>query len=127
MEYDCKNVFFFQQVKTKYKEIPTNYSFEETSIGPNSSAMDMYEMINLKKLNPWTFSKQKNATEIRMKVKYEFDGIEKVGGTNMLGLVMFSIFFGYILGQLGETGQPMVVFFRILLEVTMRMVSIVIW
>ena len=84
-------------------------------------------MINLKKLNPWTFSKQKNATEIRMKVKYEFDGIEKVGGTNMLGLVMFSIFFGYILRQLGETGQPMVVFFRILLEVTMRMVSIVIW
>ena len=87
----------------------------------------MYEMINSKKLNPWMFDTKSNATEIRMKVKYEFDGIEKVGGTNMLGLVMFSIVFGYILGQLGETGQPMVVFFRILLEVTMQMVSLVIW
>lgn len=84
-------------------------------------------MLESKKLNPWAFANDKNATQILKKEKFEFDGIEKVGGTNTLGLVMFSIVFGYVLGQLGEQGKPMVEFFRILLEVTMRMVSMAIW
>ena len=84
-------------------------------------------MISSKKLNPWGFFTHKNATEIRMSVKYEYDKVEKVPGTNMLGLIMFSIVFGYILGQMGQTGEPMVVFFRILMNVTMRMVTIAIW
>ena len=104
-----------------------NYSFEDTGLGPSSPAKDMYDMLGSKKLDPWKFNAGKNATEIKMKVKYEFDGVQKVSGTNMLGLVVFSIVFGYILGQLGETGEPMVVFFRILLEVTMRMISMAIW
>ena len=114
-------------MKTKYKEIPTNYSFEETKIGSNSSAEDMYKILGSKKLNPWMFFKGRNATEILMKVKYEYDGIVKVPGTNMLGLIMFSVVFGYILGRMGEVGQPMVVFFRILLDVTMSMVTLAIW
>ncbi|CAB3979650.1 excitatory amino acid transporter-like [Paramuricea clavata] len=117
----------FTSVKTKYKEIPTNYSFEETKIGSNSSAEDMYKIVGSKKLNPWMFFKGRNATEILMKVKYEYDGIAKVPGTNMLGLIMFSVVFGYILGRMGEVGQPMVVFFRILLDVTMNMVTLAIW
>jgi Na+/H+-dicarboxylate symporter len=114
-------------VKTKYKATPTNYSFQETAVGSNSSAENMYKMLNSKKLNPWMIYKNTNATEILMKVKYEYDGIEKVPGTNMLGLIMFSVVFGYILGQMGESGEPMVGFFRILLDVTMRMVTLAIW
>ena len=118
---------FIFQVKTKYKAIPTNYSFEETDIRSNSSAEDMYEMLNSKKLNPWMIYANRNATEIQMEVEYEYDGVEKVPGTNMLGLIMFSIVFGSILGQMGEAGLPMVGFFRILLDVTMRMVTLAIW
>ncbi len=69
---------FIFQVKTKYKAIPTNYSFEETDIRSNSSAEDMYEMLNSKKLNPWMIYANRNATEIQMKVEYEYDGVEKV-------------------------------------------------
>ena len=118
---------YYVQVKTRYKAVATNYTFEVIKVGPNSSATAMYEMLDAKKLNPWRFYSDRNATEIRMKVKYEYDGIQKVPGTNMLGLVMFSLVFGYILGQMAEAGQPMVIFFKILLDVTMNMITYVIW
>lgn len=117
----------FTSAKTKYKAVPENYTFEETNISSDSSAKDMYKMLASKKLNPWKFSLDRNATEVAVKVRYEYDGVAKVAGTNMLGLVMFSVVFGYILGRLGETGQPMVAFFKVLLEVTMSMVTLAIW
>ncbi|XP_028406259.1 excitatory amino acid transporter 1-like [Dendronephthya gigantea] len=117
----------FSSVKTKYKATAVNYTFGGTAVHSNSSAEDMFKMISSKKLNPWGFFSDRNATEIRMSVKYEYDKVEKVPGTNMLGLIMFAIVFGYILGQMGEAGQPMVVFFKILMDVTMNMVTLAIW
>ena len=87
----------------------------------------MYEMLTTSQLNPWGFTSDTNATKINRKVKYEYDGVEKVAGTNMLGLIMFSVVFGAFLGQLGETGQPMVNFFNVLLDVVMSLVTFVIW
>ena len=87
----------------------------------------MYQMLQSKQINPWEIKADQNATEILMTVKYEYDGLQQVQSSNMLGLVMFSVVFGAILGQLGDIGQPMVVFFEIFLEVIMRIITLVIW
>ena len=46
---------------------------------------------------------------------------------NVLGLVMFSIVFGIVLGRMGEKGLPLKAFFETLNEVVMKMVALVMW
>ncbi|XP_033738552.1 excitatory amino acid transporter 1-like [Pecten maximus] len=53
--------------------------------------------------------------------------VEMKPGMNVLGLVVFSIFFGIIIGRLGKKGQPLVALFESLCEATMVLVKLVIW
>ena len=46
---------------------------------------------------------------------------------NVLGLVVFSIVFGIVLGRVGERGLPMKAFFESLNEIVMEMISLVMW
>lgn len=50
-----------------------------------------------------------------------------VNGVNALGLVVFSICFGLIIGNMKEQGQPLKDFFDCLNEAVMRLVAIIIW
>lgn len=49
------------------------------------------------------------------------------GGMNVLGLVVFSIVFGVVLGRMGEKGTPVKAFIETLNEVVMKMVTLVMW
>jgi Na+/H+-dicarboxylate symporter len=44
----------------------------------------------------------------------------------MMGLVIFSMVLGVTLGQMGEAGKPVLLFFRSLGEATMRITSMVV-
>ena len=46
---------------------------------------------------------------------------------NVLGLVVFSIVFGIVLGRVGERGLPVKAFFESLNEIIMEMVGLVMW
>ncbi|KAL9964513.1 hypothetical protein ACROYT_G028165 [Oculina patagonica] len=46
---------------------------------------------------------------------------------NVLGLVVFSIVFGIVLGRMGDKGLPLKAFFETLNEVVMKMVTLVMW
>ena len=46
---------------------------------------------------------------------------------NVLGLIVFCIAFGIIIGQLEEKGKLMVDFFVVLNEIVMRLVFIIMW
>ena len=48
-------------------------------------------------------------------------------GMNVLGIVMFSILFGGILGRIGELGAPMKGFFDNLNGIVMVMVTLTMW
>lgn len=50
-----------------------------------------------------------------------------VNGVNALGLVVFSICFGLIIGNMKEQGQPLKDFFDSLNEAIMRLVAVIIW
>lgn len=50
-----------------------------------------------------------------------------VKGINALGLVVFSMFFGLIMGKMKEQGQPLKDFFNCLNEAIMRLVAIIMW
>lgn len=50
-----------------------------------------------------------------------------VNGINALGLVVFSMCFGLIIGKMKEQGQPLRDFFDSLNEAIMRLVAIIMW
>ncbi|GAA6223211.1 excitatory amino acid transporter 1-like [Lates japonicus] len=50
-----------------------------------------------------------------------------VDGINALGLVVFSVCFGLIIGSMREQGQPLKDFFDCLNEAIMRLVAIIMW
>lgn len=72
-------------------------------------------------------SRDGNLTLIRNDVTYEYGGSSKGGGTNMIGLITLSIFFGVVLNIIKEDGVPLVNLFRSLWTATMKMVEIIMW
>lgn len=60
-------------------------------------------------------------------VTYDFGGIAKGGGTNMIGLIVFSVALGAILKLCKEEGKPLVDIFRSLWSATMKLVEIIMW
>ena len=50
-----------------------------------------------------------------------------VNGVNALGLVVFSMTFGLIIGNMKEQGQPLRDFFDCLNEAIMRLVAVIMW
>lgn len=50
-----------------------------------------------------------------------------VNSINALGLVVFSMCFGLIIGSMKEQGQPLRDFFDCLNEAIMRLVAIIMW
>lgn len=55
------------------------------------------------------------------------DGLKNRSGLNVLGIVMFSIVFGIVLGRLGERGAPLKAVLEAMNEVIMKMINIVMW
>lgn len=53
--------------------------------------------------------------------------VQKADGMNILGLVVFSIFFGCTLSKMGKTGKPLADFFECMHLATMKLVTLVIW
>jgi len=53
--------------------------------------------------------------------------VRKADGMNVLGMVVFSIVTGVILGRMGERGRPLCALFECTCELTMRLVQLVIW
>ncbi|PAA83798.1 hypothetical protein BOX15_Mlig001421g4, partial [Macrostomum lignano] len=75
-------------------------------------------------VNQTYLNKTTNTTEWMM---VESSKVTSLWSTNVLGLVSFSIFFGIIIGQMGDQALLMVQFFNIMNDIIMRMVKIIMW
>jgi Na+/H+-dicarboxylate symporter len=79
--------------------------------------------------NPWSVSHNHNVFQVieESGSEYEYDGLKKDDRLNVMGIIAFSIAFGVILSKMGESGKPMTQWFIILLEITMKLVEVVMW
>lgn len=116
---------FVLQKKTKYTTDEAKYKFVNETIDRSKyTSEDLKNMIINGTYNMTT--KKKMVSEGSNTVP---DGmqVDPKGSINVLGLVVFSIVFGIVLGRIGERGMPLKAFFEALNEVIMKMVALVMW
>ena len=53
--------------------------------------------------------------------------VKKTSGMNVLGIVVFSIFFGAVISKMGPAGKPLADFFEAMHQATMKLTMLVIW
>ncbi|KAI1239991.1 Excitatory amino acid transporter 3, partial [Lamprotornis superbus] len=101
----------FQQYKTKREKVKA-----ATAVDKNSSM----------------FREESTTTAITAKAsenktqEYKIVGMYS-NGINALGLIVFCLVFGMVIGKMGEKGQVLMDFFNALNEATMRIVQIIMW
>lgn len=105
-------LFSCQQFKTNYEkrkfkvDIPSNDTSTVAAIVSNVS----------------------EAVETLIQMKEEIVPVPgSVNGVNALGLVVFSISFGLVIGSMKEQGQALKDFFDSLNEAIMRLVALIMW
>lgn len=105
-------IFFNSQKRTRYKTVdPVFREYNKTVTGENGT-------VN------FTMAKE----ELVPGSDSVPAGLEIAArNMNVLGLVVFSIVFGIVLGRVGERGLPVKAFFESLNEIIMEMVSLVMW
>ncbi|XP_008536503.1 excitatory amino acid transporter 3 isoform X2 [Equus asinus] len=98
----------FQQYKTKREEV-------NPSIEPEMNTTEASVTVVT------TTAISKNETK-----EYKVVGMYS-DSTNILGLIVFCLVFGLVIGKMGEKGQILVDFFNALSEATMKIVQIIMW
>ncbi|XP_010178629.1 PREDICTED: excitatory amino acid transporter 3-like, partial [Mesitornis unicolor] len=101
----------FQQYKTKREKVEV-----KTAAGKNSSIFTQ---------EPATTATTAQASENKTQ-KFKIVGMYS-NGINVLGLIVFCLIFGMVIGNMGEQGQVLMDFFNALNEATMRIVQIIMW
>lgn len=93
------------------------------------SAENLTELLKDGFINPWSISEKQKAFQVieESGSYYEFDGLKLDDRLNIIGILVFSIAFGLILSKMGEQGRPMTQWFSIMLEVTMKLVELIMW
>lgn len=119
-----KCVIFRFQKKTKY--VTVSAKFETFNVTGSSINLGPDEKITAVHNNGTT-----NITTIRREIHAGSDtvpaGVISDGGVNIIGLTVFSIVFGIVLGRLREKGKPLVKFFSALNEAIMMIVIFIMW
>ena len=118
-------MFLFHQKNTKYKSVPAKIESYNKTV--NVSALHPNDTVTV--YNNGTHNYTTISTLIYPASDTIPDGqyIASEGGMNVLGLVVFSIVFGIVLGRMGDKGTPLKAFFETLNEVVMKMVTLVMW
>ncbi|XP_053558521.1 excitatory amino acid transporter 3 [Bombina bombina] len=99
----------FQQYKTKREELKPSKEPDK------NSTIERNYTLNL------TLTDQENKTK-----EFKIVGLY-TDGVNVLGLIVFCLVFGIVIGKMGEKGQVLVDFFNALNDATMQIVQIIMW
>ncbi|NXD17477.1 EAA3 protein, partial [Nothocercus nigrocapillus] len=101
----------FQQYKTKREKVDVTSGVEKNGSLPREDIVAIVMMSQV----------SENKTQ-----EYKVVGIYS-DGINVLGLIIFCLVFGVVIGKMGEKGRVLVDFFNALNEATMRIVQIIMW
>ncbi|CAL9696253.1 unnamed protein product [Knipowitschia caucasica] len=108
----------FKQYKTMYKKTLRTRNI--------TVALNLTETFNITESSPSANVSQLFQT-IQEAVEETVPVSGSSGGVNALGLVVFSMCFGLVIGNMKQQGQPLRDFFDCLNEAIMRLVAIIIW
>ncbi|KAG9486736.1 excitatory amino acid transporter 3 [Eleutherodactylus coqui] len=100
----------FQQYKTKRQEQKPSKEPDKNSTIDKNGTFDLF-----------LTGDQENKTK-----EYTIVGMYS-DGVNVLGLIVFCLVFGIVIGKMGEKGQVLVDFFNALNDATMQIVQIIMW
>ena len=118
-------------MQTKYKQVDEKVYFVNKSVTDvMKDPKNMSSFLSSNMINPWSISSMKAQGQVKViktETKHIYDGLESSSKMNILGIVCFSVAFGAVLSRMGEEGRPMTVFFTILLEIIMKLVTLIIW
>ena len=92
----------------------------------NTSAETMSTFLKENTVVPWNTGNNE-VTTISNKVIYVYGGTLKKNGSNVLGLIVFSIMLGVIIQNLIRDGRPLFNLFDSLLKAVMLLVRGLIW
>ena len=128
--FDCITVITFvlilPQKRTRYVSDPGNYEFYNVTVS-NPKLKPDENVVNT------VFNGTVNITTIKRVIYPGSDTIpagvytNPTGGMNILGLAVFSIVFGIVLGRMGPKAKPLTAFFSALNDAVMILVSLIMW
>ncbi|XP_029205461.1 excitatory amino acid transporter 1-like [Acropora muricata] len=118
----------FRQKKTQYRTDPGKYEVYNVS-GKNPMSLGKNEeiihtMIYNATINITTISKEIYPSSNTIPIGV---GTNPSGGMNILGLAVFSIVFGIVLGKMGAKAKPLKRFFSALNDAVMILVTLIMW
>lgn len=117
---------FRKQVTFQVLQKPTEVIGTTVSAIVNMTTVAMTTMLTTMMMPNQTNSNETDNQTTAPKEVYDPD-VRKIDGMNVLGMVVFSIFFGIIIGRMGPRGRPLIDLFDSLCEATMKLVTLVIW
>ncbi|XP_007951423.1 excitatory amino acid transporter 1 [Orycteropus afer afer] len=113
-----RNMFPPNLVEACFKQFKTNYEKRSFKVPIQSNETFMGAVIN----------NVSEAMETLTRIKEELIPVPgSVNGVNALGLVVFSMCFGFVIGNMKEQGQALREFFDSLNEAIMRLVAVIMW
>lgn len=116
-------IVYVLQQKTAYRSVVASYERYNKTI--DVSTLPVNETITI--INNGTHNLTTITRLIYPASNTVPNGTRMQWGMNVLGLALFSVVFGFILGQMGEKGVVMRDFFRTLNNIVMKMVNIIMW
>ncbi|XP_012413538.1 excitatory amino acid transporter 1 isoform X3 [Trichechus manatus latirostris] len=113
-----RNMFPPNLVEACFKQFKTNYEKRSFKVPIQSNETLVGAVIN----------NVSEAMETLTRIKEELVPVPgSVNGVNALGLVVFSMCFGFVIGSMKEQGQALRDFFDSLNEAIMRLVAVIMW
>ncbi|XP_036596769.1 excitatory amino acid transporter 1 [Trichosurus vulpecula] len=113
-----RNMFPPNLVEACFKQFKTNYEKKSFKVPMSPNETILASVIN----------NVSEAMETLTRIKEEMVPVPgAVNGVNALGLVVFSICFGLVIGNMKEQGQALRDFFDSLNEAIMRLVAVIMW
>lgn len=104
----------FQQYKTKREELKSPPEKNSTVPDKNSTAPDKNSTV------------PEEILSVNKTLEFKIVGLYS-DGVNVLGLIVFCLVFGLVIGKMGDKGQVLVDFFNALNDATMQIVQIIMW
>ncbi|KAK3596768.1 hypothetical protein CHS0354_038769 [Potamilus streckersoni] len=94
-----------------------------TTVGTSSATM----VGNVSNLTAFTTTIGTSTGAVMNYVEIESPKVKTADGMNVLGIIVFCIFFGVVLAKMGNDGKPLLDFFTSLYTATMILIRLVIW